>query len=290
MKFCKILKGSIEQTLPDWRDKFLCYKDLKKQLKMIYPKEGTTDAGRPTKRVKLGPLVDHDDDDDEAVVETKEVVDFVKLLEKEIIKFNAFFMDKEEEYVIQSGVLKERVKEARSSKVELFRVGQQIVDFYGEVVLLENYSVLNYTGLAKILKKYDKRSGAITRVPFIQKVLQEPFVRFDVLNKLVKECETMWDHLFSLNGRSAPPTEAVTAETNESSKESSSTLQIPEDLTEIEHMENTYLRLTASAYQVLKQIRSGSSTVGVFSLPPMQTNNELEEVWRRIHVVEQEAK
>lgn len=100
MKFWKSLRNLIEETLPDWRDKFLSYKDLKQQLNLIYPKEGD----RPIKRPRLaGGEVDGRDDDEEAVA--KEVTDFVELLEKEIEKFNRFFEDKEEEYVMRSKVI-----------------------------------------------------------------------------------------------------------------------------------------------------------------------------------------
>lgn len=44
--------------------------------------------------------------------------------------------------------LQDRVARAagRESKEELMRVRKEIVDFHGEMVLLENYSALNYTG------------------------------------------------------------------------------------------------------------------------------------------------
>lgn len=42
--------------------------------------------------------------------------------------------------------LQDRVAEAKDSNEELMRVGREIVDFHGEMVLLENYSALNYTG------------------------------------------------------------------------------------------------------------------------------------------------
>lgn len=79
MKFWKILKSQIEQTLPEWRDQFLSYKDLKKQLKVMCPKDALTP-----------PRLDAD-----------ELNHFLRLLELEIDKFNAFFVDKEEEYIIK---------------------------------------------------------------------------------------------------------------------------------------------------------------------------------------------
>ncbi|RVW54064.1 SPX domain-containing protein 1 [Vitis vinifera] len=153
----------------------------------------------------------------------------------------------------------------------LMKIGREIVDFHGEMILLENYSALNYTGLVKILKKYDKRSGALIRLPFIQKVLQEPFFTTDVLYKLVKECETMLDHLFSMNKEPSASSPKGTKgkepngpDTTTESKERQ--LKVPKELAEIEHMESMYVKLTLSALRVLKEIRSGSSTVNTFSL------------------------
>lgn len=93
MKFWKILNNQIEQTLPDWRDKFLSYKDLKKQLKLIVPKDDSSSSSSKRRRL-----------DDDGVIEaevSKEVDDFLSLLEVEIEKFNGFFVEKEEEYVIK---------------------------------------------------------------------------------------------------------------------------------------------------------------------------------------------
>jgi hypothetical protein len=42
--------------------------------------------------------------------------------------------------------LQDGVEKAKDSNEELMRVGREIVDFHGEMVLLENYSALNYTG------------------------------------------------------------------------------------------------------------------------------------------------
>lgn len=123
-----------------------------------------------------------------------------------------------------------------------------------------NGLVILYTGLVKIMKKYEKRSGALIRLPFIQKVLQEPFYTTDVLNDLVKECQGMLDHLLSNNELAS------------------------RELAEIRHMESMYMKLTESALRVLKEVRSGSSTVSVFSLPPLQ-NNAME--WRNLALEEQ---
>ncbi|KAF2303848.1 hypothetical protein GH714_023844 [Hevea brasiliensis] len=187
--------------------------------------------------------------------------------------------------------LQDRVKKAKDSNEELMEVGREIVNFHGEMVLLENYSALNYTGLVKILKKYDKRSGALVRLPFIQKVMQQPFFTTHVLNKLVKECETILDSLFSRKEPSISPDATVVGgcDSETSSESKDMPLEVPRELAEIENMENMFMKLTLSALRVLKEVRSGSSTVNLFSLPPLQSN-ALEEDWKKVPILEQAAK
>jgi len=145
-------------------------------------------------------------------------------------------------------------------------IRKEIVDLHGEMVLLENYSALNYTGLVKILKKYDKRTGDLMRLPYIQKVLQQPFYTTDLLYKLIKESEAMLDCFFE------DPT-VCAAESDESVQ------------AEHKFMESLHMKSTIAALRVLKEIRSKSSTVSVFSLPPLQLNG-----LDKIPLLEQEAK
>ncbi|CAN6806321.1 hypothetical protein Bca4012_001029 [Brassica carinata] len=253
MKFGKSLSNQIEQTLPEWRDKFLSYKDLKKRLKLIDSKS----VDRPTKRLRL---------DESSVGMSKEEISFIQLLEDELEKFNNFFVEKEEEYIIRLKELRDRIGKAKDSKEEMMSIRKEIVDLHGEMVLLENYSALNYTGLVKILKKYDKRTGDLMRLPYIQKVLQQPFYTTDLLYKLIKESEAMLDCFFE------DPT-VCAAESDESVQ------------AEHKFMESLHMKSTIAALRVLKEIRSKSSTVSVFSLPPLQLNG-----LDKIPLLEQEAK
>ncbi|KAL5225147.1 hypothetical protein ABZP36_011786 [Zizania latifolia] len=335
MKFGKSLSSQIVETLPEWRDKFLSYKDLKKRLKLIGGGGGGEE--RQAKRARVAADGDEEVAAAAAAVMTPEEADFMRLLEAELDKFNSFFVEKEEEYIIRQKVclaplltdhphgspfipskffrvswsdwghalavgleqeLQDRVARAagRESKEELMRVRKEIVDFHGEMVLLENYSALNYTGLVKILKKYDKRTGALIRLPFIQKVLLQPFFTTDLLYKLVKECEAMLDQLLPSNELSVSSEDGRGDSASEEkhlhpSSSSANGGGIPE-LDEIEYMESMYIKSTVAALRSLKEIRSGSSTVSAFSLPPLQGNSspEEQEKWNRILVIEQVAK
>uniref|UniRef100_A0A453SE92 SPX domain-containing protein n=1 Tax=Aegilops tauschii subsp. strangulata TaxID=200361 RepID=A0A453SE92_AEGTS len=278
MKFGKSLSSQIVETLPEWRDKFLSYKDLKKRLKLIGL--GADGEERQAKRARVSePAGDGDETAAAAAAAmTPEEADFMRLLEAELDKFNSFFVEKEEEYIIRQKVARAAGMESRE---ELLRVHKEIVDFHGEMVLLENYSALNYTGLVKILKKYDKRTGALIRLPFIQNVLLQPFFTTDLLYKLVKECEAMLDQLLPSNKPSVSIEEGKEdGNTADQPLNPSSSLAnsrcIPE-LDEIEFMESMYMKSTVAALRALKEIRSKSSTVSAFSLPPLQGNNAPEE-------------
>ncbi|XP_008802486.2 SPX domain-containing protein 5 [Phoenix dactylifera] len=233
MKFGKRLKQQIEETLPEWRDKFLSYKDLKKLVRLISSTNPSTEAEMA----------------------------FTDLLDAEIDKFNAFFVEQEEEFIIRQRELQERIKRVIETfgpggsqpseteyAAEMGRIRKDIVNFHGEMVLLENYSSINYTGLAKILKKYDKRTGGLLRLPFIEKVLKQPFFTTDLVSKLVKECENTMDAVFPVVAREQ-------AERGEREA--------------LMAAEQSIFRNTVAALATMEELRKGSSTYGHFSLPPL---------------------
>jgi SPX domain protein involved in polyphosphate accumulation len=100
MKFGKSLSSQIVETLPEWRDKFLSYKDLKKRLKLIGGAAGADGEERQAKRAR----VSEDGDEAAAAEMTPEEAEFMRLLEAELDKFNSFFVEKEEEYIIRQKV------------------------------------------------------------------------------------------------------------------------------------------------------------------------------------------
>ncbi|XP_052149644.1 SPX domain-containing protein 5 [Oryza glaberrima] len=220
MKFGKRLKRQIEESLPEWRDHFLNYKELKRRLNAVSSPDPAAEAR------------------------------FLALLHAEVDKFNAFFLEQEEDFVIRQRELQERIQSSSSAAAEMEgRVRREVVDLHGEMVLLLNYSSINYTGLAKILKKYDKRTGGVLRLPVIAGVLRQPFYATDLLSSLVRDCEAIMDAVFpSLPSPSAAAAAAAAARAA---------------------AEQAIFRNTVAALLTMQEVRSGSSTYGHFSLPPM---------------------
>ncbi|XP_057818832.1 SPX domain-containing protein 1 [Cryptomeria japonica] len=276
MKFGKNLQRLIEEALPEWRDKFIAYKRLKKLLKVIAPKaqdEGISQVPRKRQRIETqgeshSSTSRSSDGLDLTFLKyklTAEEVDFIQLLYPELEKFNHFFMEKEEEYIIHQKELQDRIERVKDTyglspakfRQEMMSVRKDFVNFHGEMVLLENYSVLNYTGLVKILKKYDKRRGGILRLAFIEKVLEQPFFAMEVLFKLVKECEETLEQLFAREeeGRMLGEEEEATVYVYERG-----------------HEEEMH-RSTMAALRSMREMRKGSSTFTALSLPPLQKHN-----------------
>lgn len=127
-------------------------------------------------------------------------------------------------------------------------------------------------GLVKILKKYDKKTGALIRLPFIQTVLKEPFFNTDLLYKLVKECELMLDCLFRTAAAAADPSVPSGVDEGQEPNPTSGGVGLMKGWKELAEMDSLYMKRAVSALRVMMEIRSGSSTVSVFSLPPLQIN------------------
>ncbi|KAK4269798.1 hypothetical protein QN277_022907 [Acacia crassicarpa] len=87
MKFGKRLKQLIQATLPSWRDKYLSYKELKQLVRLL----SSSLAVAPS-------LLDG------SLVNGKAEAEFVYFLNNEIDKFNAFYMEQEEDFIIRHKV------------------------------------------------------------------------------------------------------------------------------------------------------------------------------------------
>ncbi|KAJ7529360.1 hypothetical protein O6H91_15G046300 [Diphasiastrum complanatum] len=226
MKFGKRLQSQIDETLPEWRDKFLSYKHLKKRLKLLSAPECFTEAafdapsptcsgsteedctsvvdaavqelrresegvsishlqlplrseedflgtksvssfdfdlGGASEKSKLEGEISHREgnlgpdspgkksnsatpgEEQEKSARsvrkasgndqlTEEEADFVHLLNVELEKFNTFFIEKEEEYVIRLQELKERIEELQEKSGPSVKISFR-VDFINEKLI-----------------------------------------------------------------------------------------------------------------------------------------------------------
>ncbi|CAI9109738.1 OLC1v1009615C1 [Oldenlandia corymbosa var. corymbosa] len=269
MKFGKEFKTHLEETLPEWRDKYLSYKPLKKLLKNIPSPEATAGVANLNP-----PPVQPDGDGAPALPELQDW--FVKILNEELEKFNDFYVDKEEEFIIRFQELKERIERVKNREDsdiefsdEMMNIRKDFVAIHGEMVLLKNYSSLNFAGLVKILKKYDKRTGELLRLRFTQLALHEPFFTTEPLSRLVQECEANLELLF--------PLEAEVVESNaalqNNAGEASSNMGTETKMSLGEETVDIY-RSTLAAMRTIQGLKKASSTINPLSFSAVFANHD----------------
>ncbi|XP_057769541.1 SPX domain-containing protein 4-like [Salvia miltiorrhiza] len=252
MKFGREFRIHLEQTLPEWRDKFLRYKLLKKLLNSIAPAAGYLPPRLPLPEFQVW---------------------FVAILTREIEKFNDFYVGKEEDLIIRFQALMEtieRVQERDHVNDAMFtldtgfefmtEIHKDLVAIHGEMVLLKSYSSLNFAGLIKILKKYDKRTGAMLSMPFTQLAFHQPFFTIEPLTRLIHECEAKLEFLFPLEAEVVEPSTAV-AEDHDNRPNASldTTLLLVEETVDI-------YRSTLAAISTIEGLRRPSSTYNHLSM------------------------
>ncbi|KAJ4882767.1 SPX domain-containing protein 4 [Raphanus sativus] len=294
MKFGKEFRTHLEETLPEWRDKFLCYKPLKKLLKYYPhpPPSSADDSPHIDSRqvfadtTNLSPSAAADDDDDAARPAEDLQGSFVRILNEELEKFNDFYVDKEEDFVIRLQELKERIEKIKEKNCkngefasesefseEMMDIRRDLVSIHGEMVLLKNYSSLNFAGLVKILKKYDKRTGGLLRLPFTQVVLHQPFFTTEPLTRLVRECEANLELLF--------PSEAEVVESSNavSSSHQNNSPRISAQTSSTLGDENLDIyRSTLAAMRAIRGLQKASSTYNPLSFSSLLKNEDDETV------------
>ncbi|KAJ0964155.1 hypothetical protein J5N97_029277 [Dioscorea zingiberensis] len=251
MKFGKDFRNHLQKTLPEWRDKYLGYKPLKKLIKN-FPRSGNAEVPLPA-----GGWISLEEW-------------FVRILDEELEKINDFYVDKEEDFIICLQELKERIERVKTNNngvisseskfsEEILQIRKEFVTIHGHMVLLKNYSSLNFAGLVKILKKYDKRTGGVLRQPFTQRVLHQPFFTTEPLTRLVSECEANLEVLFPLEAEvveSVPPEEKNIHEDTSNAE--------PVSLQEEETME--VYRSILAGLKAIEVLRNPSSTYSPLSL------------------------
>mmetsp|Transcript_49119 Transcript_49119/g.120417 ORF Transcript_49119/g.120417 Transcript_49119/m.120417 type:complete len:421 (-) Transcript_49119:69-1331(-) len=195
MKFGKQLRQTVDESLPEWRSKWVAYKQLKKRIPDIGG-EGTESGSRS------GP-------GDAAAMRSE----FMVMFSGEVAKVNDFYIDKEEDFIIRYEFLASKAADALAdcaggddnenvgtsyTRGQVMDLKRKLVEFHGELVLLENYSAVNCTGFRKILKKHDKKSGAYSQRVCLPAVLVTPVSISQTLSKLLDGTEALLRRLNSI--------------------------------------------------------------------------------------------
>ncbi|PAN44210.1 hypothetical protein GQ55_9G024100 [Panicum hallii var. hallii] len=262
MKFGKDFRNHLEETLPAWRDKYLAYKALKKLIKNLRPPEPAAPPLPPPPAAE-GP----GDGAGQGNVALGNW--FARILDMELHKLNEFYMEREEWYVIRLQVLKERIERVKAKKndaftsrseftEEMLEIRKDFVIIHGEMILLQTYSSLNFAGLVKILKKYDKRTGGLLSLPFTQRVRHQPFFTTEPLTRLVRECEANLELLFPVEAEVLEPSSSSNLEPHDVAKRD------PTSSGDVETSD--VYRSTLAAMKAIQSLRRASSTYNPLSL------------------------
>lgn len=215
MKFGKKLRAHVEESYEEWRPNFMNYKTLKK---CIIPRNSTVtdtfnskDSDSNEFDGVIGSTIvpshtsDPEVDDDVlsnvyAVHQAERLhAEFFTSFRREVDKVNDFFLDKQEDYIIRHQQLSKRVSDmlrpANATRQQINNLRARLTNFHGELVVLENFSTVNYTGFRKILKKHDKKTGFNIQHVYLNTVLLTPFFLSDTIRKLILSTEKLLSRL-----------------------------------------------------------------------------------------------
>jgi len=207
MKFGAVLRDSAAD-LPDTEDLFLKYKQLKKSLKRM---QSTQQAAQNPSAISEDSDLDEDTEawpstkrgkyeDQEEETETEKEngaiflldpeleTEFLRVVTADVMELNDRYIEKEEDNVIKFGQLEDAAKAASTSELRS-NLYKAFVDLHGELLMLFHWSVLAYTGLVKILKKHQKRTGAPLHAPHLENLLSQPFCSVEVTVDMVRKAE-----------------------------------------------------------------------------------------------------
>jgi hypothetical protein len=88
-------------------------------------------------------------------------------------------------------------KEARV--ITLSRLMESCKVLYVDLMMLENFAVMNYGGFAKILKKHDKNTSFITQERYLRKVVNvKPFALYTTLKAAIALSESSFTRLVNM--------------------------------------------------------------------------------------------
>lgn len=127
---------------------------------------------------------------------------FFRLLGKELRKSTDFFERVESQFVIRMTHVEEGMKLIDSDTVmaknedSWTHMMAACVQLYKDLLRLENYCIVTWTGFSKALKKHDKRTGYCTRRRFMLNVVNKaPFTHYTRLALMLEQVEEIYQRV-----------------------------------------------------------------------------------------------
>ncbi|OQR96866.1 hypothetical protein THRCLA_07144 [Thraustotheca clavata] len=193
MKFGKVLQQSIELSSNDWERSWVNYKQLKRIIK---------DCAQISKHDKLKKekLVEaaKQNSDNDSIRESANEMNFFRTLRADMANITEFFVKTQVRYGKLLKHLETHFKtleagEADPNHLNKTKIMGACVALFKEMLLLENFALINYSGISKILKKHDKWTGYNTRTKFVEQVLnKQPFATYSQLLTMIHRVETIF--------------------------------------------------------------------------------------------------
>ncbi|KAG7401056.1 SPX domain protein [Phytophthora boehmeriae] len=194
MKFGKVLQQSTQMSPSAWEPYWADYKLLKKIIKdCAQIKKEEKLQGDVLVKIKIKPSAKTDND---SIRQSEDETNFFRTLRAEIKKIADFFLKEQAKHTSQVAAIDgsfQQLKTNPDSAEAKTALMKSCVSLYKELLLLENFAVMNFCGISKILKKHDKWTGYATRNKFMHTILmKQPFATYEPLLQMIDRLE----HIF----------------------------------------------------------------------------------------------
>ncbi len=199
MKFCEHMQKAIRLSEPEWTPFFINYSLHKQFCKQLTPRHSDQEA------VEGGAKEDSLASERQVLASDKQETMFFKALRAEVQKASELFKIAElllsERLVCLLNSLtifqnRDRVPLQDDGMRYCVKLKQACVNFYKEAILLEDFAMINYTAVSKLLKKHDRWSGFRTREKFMVNVMnKEPIAELLYLDEMLREAKDIFAQL-----------------------------------------------------------------------------------------------
>lgn len=187
MKFGKNLIRMIELSDPEWGPYWINYKFMKKKIHEIIQADGNE---KVTNHLMAR--------DPNTISQSASEVEFFCLIRRELKKTSNHFACAEQlckirHQRVQEAFMMLRDQSVIHDKKTWTRLLMACVKFYKDILLLENFAIMNYCGFSKILKKHDKTTGYSTREAFMRNVMSnQNFTHYPQVLILLQQSEKLY--------------------------------------------------------------------------------------------------